>query len=64
MLRADTIALGVAAALFALFFANVAMGAFGAGVFVGDVAEMLILFASVAAFTAGVLAREAFENQD
>lgn len=64
MIRLDTAALGTAALLFAAFFTNVAMGAAGLGVFAGDIAEMLILFASVSAFTVGVLQREARRARD
>ena len=53
------LALMCALALFVLFFTNVAMGAAGMGVFLGDVAEMLTLFASALFFVVGVLAREA-----
>jgi len=45
--------------LFLAFFSNVAMGAAGLGAPLGDVAEMLTLFASSLLFVAGVLAREA-----
>lgn len=45
--------------LFLLFFANVASGAAGRGVVLGDVAEMLVLFAASFLFVIGVLAKEA-----
>ena len=32
--------------VFGIYFVNVAMGAFGGGVFLGDVGEMLVLFAA------------------
>lgn len=44
---------------FLAFFANVAMGAAGVGAPLGDVAEMLTLFAAALLFVIGVLAREA-----
>lgn len=44
---------------FVVFFTNVAMGAAGMGIFLGDVAEMLVLFAASIFFVIGVLAREA-----
>lgn len=48
-----------AAAVFVLFFANVALGAFGSGGFLGDVGEMLVLFTASILFVAGILKREA-----
>lgn len=59
MIRADRVALTGALLLFLLFFANVAMGAAGMRIFLGDVAEMLVLFASCTLFVTGVLIREA-----
>lgn len=50
-----------AMACFSVFLANVVTGAMGAPVFLGDVSEMLTLFAAVLLFVAGVLAREAQE---
>ena len=44
---------------FSTYFANVAMGAAKMGVFLGDIAEMLMLFAAAILFVVGVLAREA-----
>lgn len=46
-------------ALFVIFFSNVAAGAAGVGVFLGDVAEMLMLLASAVLFVIGILLREA-----
>ncbi|EBA17503.1 hypothetical protein RSK20926_07192 [Roseobacter sp. SK209-2-6] len=48
-----------AVAIFVAFFANVAMGAFGNGGVLGDVGEMLVLFAASILFVAGILKREA-----
>ncbi len=59
MVRGDRIALGAAFVLFVVFFANVAAGAAGRQVFLDDVAEMLVLFASCTFFVVGVLIREA-----
>jgi len=59
MITADRLALSGALLLFLLFFANVAVGAAGMQVFLGDVTEMLILFASCTLFVIGVLIREA-----
>lgn len=59
-----TTALIAALALFAVYFGNVASGAAGAGVFLGDVAEMLMLLASVTLFVIGILLREAAARRD
>lgn len=48
-----------AVAVFAVFFANVALGAFGGGGFLSDVGEMLVLFAASVLFVAAILKREA-----
>ena len=53
------LALIIAAALFALFTINVAMGSFADSSFLGDVGEMLVLFAASIAFVVAVLNREA-----
>ncbi len=57
-----------AAVLFAVFALNVAMGAFAGNPFLGDVGEMLVLFAASIAFVVAVLKREAArksnENSD
>jgi hypothetical protein len=49
----------VAAVLFAAFVINVSLGSFGATPLLGNVGEMLLLFAVSIAFTASVLKREA-----
>lgn len=59
MFRLDRVAFAVAVALFAGFFSNVALGAAGEAPFLTDIQEMLALFASVGAFTIGVLRCEA-----
>ena len=48
--------------IFAVCIANVFLGATGGSPFVGDVSEMLILFAAVIAFVIAVLQREAAER--
>ena len=53
-----------ALACFVVFFGNVSMGAAGLGAPLGDVAEMLTLFAAAVLFVAGVLVREARERDD
>ena len=63
MIREGRIALAGALICFVVFFANVAAGAAGYGVFFGDVAEMLALFAAVLLFVAGVLMLEAAQRR-
>ncbi len=53
-----------AAALFAVFALNVGMGSFGSGPFVGDVGEMLLLFAATIVFVVAILKREADEKNN
>ena len=48
----------IAAGLFSIFFANVVLGAFADAAFLGDVNEMLVLFASSIAFTVTILKAE------
>ena len=57
-------ALILAAALFAGFIANVVMGASSGASFLGDVGEMLVLFAASVAFVAAILKREADARKD
>ena len=45
--------------VFAVYFANVTMGAFGTGVFMSDIQEMLVLFAASILFVVAILIREA-----
>ncbi|MEM9032583.1 MAG: hypothetical protein AAGB18_08050 [Pseudomonadota bacterium] len=52
----------IAGVLAAVFVANVLIGASGGKLFLGDVGEMLVLFAASIAFVAGVLRREAEEK--
>jgi len=49
----------LSALLFAVFVANVALGASGAGAFLGDVGEMLLLFATTIMFVIAILKKEA-----
>ena len=51
--------LAAAAFIFAIYFANVAMGAFTGNVFLGDVGEMLVLFAASIVFVVAILKKEA-----
>ena len=50
-------------ALFVIFSLNVAIGSFGGTPFLGDVGEMLLLFAASLTFVAAILKREAAEKQ-
>ena len=59
MTRRGTVPLVLALIHFIAFFANVASGAAGMGVVLGDLAEMLTLLASSVFFVAGILLREA-----
>lgn len=52
-------ALMLAGVLFAVFVVNVVLGATGGTAFLGDIGEMLTLFAATLAFVAAVLKREA-----
>lgn len=45
--------------VFALYFANVALGAFGGNAVLGDVGEMLVLFAASILFVVAILKAEA-----
>lgn len=50
--------------LFAIFVANVAMGALARAAFLGDVSEMLVLFAASLFFVAAIIKREAAAKED
>jgi len=45
--------------VFAIYFANVALGAFASAAFLGDVGEMLVLFAASILFVVAILQKEA-----
>ena len=51
--------LAAAVAVFAIYFANVALGAFAGSEFLGDVGEMLVLFAASILFVVAILKKEA-----
>jgi hypothetical protein len=53
----------ISACLFGAFFANVMLGATGKGVFLTDVQELLVLFASCALFVAATLQFEKNQKQ-
>ena len=59
MSRSGAFPLIAALICFLIYFGNVTAGAAGIGVFLGDVAEMLMLLATSVLFVIGVLAREA-----
>ncbi|MCF2872420.1 hypothetical protein L0664_15200 [Octadecabacter sp. G9-8] len=50
--------------VFAVFFVNVAMGAFGDASFLGDVGEMVVLFIASVLFVVAILKKEAARNRD
>ena len=58
-MRHGRLALAGALICFLVFFANVALGAAGQAAPMGDVTEMLVLFAASILFVIGVLIREA-----
>lgn len=45
--------------VFALYFCNVALGAFAGAAFLGDVGEMLVLFGATILFVVAILQKEA-----
>ena len=45
--------------VFVVYFTNVALGAFAGSAFLGDVGEMLVLFAAVILFVVAILQKEA-----
>lgn len=51
--------LAAAFIVFAIYFANVALGAFAGAAFVGDIGEMMILFTAVILFVVAILQKEA-----
>ncbi len=57
------VSIRTAAIAFLISIANVTLGAFGGGAFLGDVAEMSALFLAVVFFVAGILIAEATEQQ-
>ncbi|WP_424830436.1 hypothetical protein [Ruegeria sp.] len=57
-----TLFLALSVGLFAVFAANVALGAFNATQYLSDVGEMLVLFAASIAFVVATLRREANEK--
>ena len=62
--KGDEMFLITAALLFVLFSLNVAMGSFGGAPVLGDVGEMLTLFASSVMFVAAILRRESGQKKN
>ena len=62
MTRSGRPALAAALICFGAYYSNVMLGASGAGVLLGDVAEMLMLLVAVVFFVIGILEREALEK--
>ncbi len=56
--------LAISACLFAIFAANVVLGAVTGSPILGDVPEMLVLFAASIAFVAVILQREALAQNN
>ncbi len=50
--------------VFVIYFTNVALGAFAGSAFLGDVSEMLVLFAASILFVVAILKREADRDQE
>lgn len=50
--------------VFAAYFCNVALGAFGGAVILGDVGEMLVLFVASVLFVVAILKKEAARNKN
>jgi hypothetical protein len=51
--------LAASVVVFAIYFANVALGAFANSAFLGDVGEMLVLLAASVLFVVAILKKEA-----
>ncbi|MGC3940825.1 hypothetical protein ACOTTU_23740 [Roseobacter sp. EG26] len=56
--------LAASVAVFIVYFANVALGAFAGSAFLGDVGEMLVLFAASILFVVAILKKEADRNNN
>ncbi|MFT6104920.1 MAG: hypothetical protein ACJA1E_001346 [Paracoccaceae bacterium] len=54
--------MAISALLFSCYFLNVSMGAFGSGVILNDIQELLLLIVSVIFFVAAILLREAVKK--
>ncbi len=49
--------------VFAVYFLNVALGAFAGSAYLGDVSEMLVLFAASILFVVAILQKEAARKE-
>ncbi|MBY6082226.1 hypothetical protein [Ruegeria arenilitoris] len=56
--------LAASAVVFVVYFANVALGAFAGRAFLGDVGEMLVLFAASILFVVAILKKEAAREEN
>jgi hypothetical protein len=56
--------LAASAIVFVVYFANVALGAFAGSAFLGDVGEMLVLFAASILFVVAILKKEADREEN
>ncbi|UWR07860.1 hypothetical protein [Ruegeria sp. B32] len=56
--------LAASAIVFVVYFANVALGAFEGRAFLGDVGEMLVLFAASILFVVAILKKEAAREEN
>ena len=56
--------LAASIAMFAVFFANVALGAASNSAFLGDVGEMLVLFGASLCFVVAILKKEADRSKE
>ncbi|WP_170420141.1 hypothetical protein [Ruegeria arenilitoris] len=56
--------LAASAIVFVVYFANVALGAFAGRAFLGDVGEMLVLFAASILFVVAILKKEAERDEN
>ncbi|WP_170356992.1 hypothetical protein [Ruegeria arenilitoris] len=56
--------LAASAIVFVVYFANVALGAFAGSAFLGDVGEMLVLFAASILFVVAILKKEAEREEN
>ncbi|WP_170598971.1 hypothetical protein [Ruegeria arenilitoris] len=56
--------LAASAVVFVVYFANVALGAFAGRAFLGDVGEMLVLFAASILFVVAILKKEADREEN
>ncbi|EEX09756.1 conserved hypothetical protein [Ruegeria lacuscaerulensis ITI-1157] len=56
--------LAASAIVFVVYFANVALGAFAGRAFLGDVGEMLVLFAASILFVVAILKKEAAREEN